>query len=110
MAADGHCDLPVQVTDDFPLANLSDLLGVPVADRALLLRWTNRVIGYQDPEHAEIVRDASGRPVNPRSPAMLADMFGYARELAARKRAEAGRRPDDRAGHRVGRRPLAGRR
>jgi cytochrome P450 len=88
VAADGRCDLPVQVTDDFPLANLSDLLGVPVADRALLLRWTNRVIGYQDPEHAEIVRDASGRPVNPRSPAMLADMFGYARELAARKRAE----------------------
>jgi cytochrome P450 len=87
VAADGHCDLPAQITDDFPLANLSDLLGVPPADRPLLLRWTNRVIGYQDPEHAEIVRDDSGRPVNPRSPAMLADMFGYARELAARKRA-----------------------
>jgi cytochrome P450 len=87
VAADGHCDLPAQITDDFPLANLSDLLGVPPADRPLLLRWTNRVIGYQDPEHAEIVRDDSGRPVNPRSPAMLADMFGYARDLAARKRA-----------------------
>jgi cytochrome P450 len=87
VAADGQCDLPAQITDDFPLANLSDLLGVPTADRPLLLRWTNRVIGYQDPEHAEIVRDASGRPVNPRSPAMLADMFGYARELAAYKRA-----------------------
>src|SRR5487761_1182371 len=82
----GHCDLPAEVTDDFPLANLADLLGVPPADRALLLRWTNRVIGYQDPEHAEVVRDASGRPVNPRSPAMLADMFGYARQLAAHKR------------------------
>jgi cytochrome P450 len=87
VAADGGCDLPAQVTDDFPLANLSDLLGVPAADRPLLLRWTNRVIGYQDPEHAEVVRDASGRPVNPRSPAMLADMFGYARDLAADKRA-----------------------
>ncbi len=86
VAPRGRCDLPAEVTDDFPLANLADLLGVPAADRALLLRWTNRVIGYQDPEHAEVVRDVSGRPVNPRSPAMLADMFGYARDLAARKR------------------------
>jgi cytochrome P450 len=86
VAPRGSCDLPAEVTDDFPLANLADLLGVPAADRALLLRWTNRVIGYQDPEHAEVVRDARGRPVNPRSPAMLADMFGYARDLAARKR------------------------
>jgi cytochrome P450 len=86
VAGRGRCDLPVEVTDEFPLANLADLLGVPPADRPLLLRWTNRVIGYQDPEHAEVVRDASGRPVNPRSPAMLADMFDYARQLAADKR------------------------
>lgn len=88
VAADGRCDLPVQVTDDFPLANLADLLGVPAEDRGLLLRWTNRVIGYQDPEHAEILRDADGKPINPRSPAMLRDMFDYAHSLADRKRAE----------------------
>jgi cytochrome P450 len=81
-------DLPREVTDDFPLQNLADLLGVPAADRALLLHWTNRVIGYQDPEHAEVATDAAGRPVNPRSPAQLADMFDYAAALAARKRAE----------------------
>jgi cytochrome P450 len=86
--ARGGCDLPREVTDDIPLQNLSDLLGVPAADRSLLLEWTNRVIGYQDPEHADVVTDAEGRPVNPRSPAMLADMFGYAEELAERKRAE----------------------
>ncbi|WP_232661123.1 cytochrome P450 [Pseudonocardia sp. TRM90224] len=87
-AAAGGCDLPKDVTDDLPLQNLSDLLGVPAADRALLLEWTNRVIGYQDPEHATVVTGADGRPVNPRSPAMLADMFGYAESLAERKRAE----------------------
>ena len=83
-----RCDLPREVTDDLPLQNLSDLLGVPGADRALLLEWTNRVIGYQDPEHGTVVTDADGRPINPRSPAMLADMFGYAEELAERKRRE----------------------
>ncbi len=84
--AAGRCDLPVDVTDDLPLQNLCDLLGVPAADRALLKGWTDRVIGYQDPEHAQVVTDAEGRPVNPRSPAQLADMFGYADELAAHKR------------------------
>lgn len=88
VAGRGRCDLPREVTDDFPLQNLADLLGVPAADRSLLLEWTNRVIGYQDPEHAHVVTDAEGRPVNPRSPAMLADMFGYAEALAERKRAE----------------------
>jgi cytochrome P450 len=88
VARDRHCDLPRDVTDDLPLQNLADLLGVPVADRALLLAWTNRVIGYQDPEHGQVVTDAEGRPVNPRSPAMLADMFGYAEDLAERKRRE----------------------
>ncbi|KAA9153263.1 cytochrome P450 [Amycolatopsis acidicola] len=86
-AAGDRCDLPVQVTDDFPLLNLADLLGVPPEDRQLLLKWTNRVIGYQDPEHAEIVRDEQGKPINPRSPAMLKDMFAYAQQLAEQKRA-----------------------
>lgn len=86
----GHCDLPVDVTDDFPLINLAELLGVPPQDRELLLRWTNRVIGYQDPEHADVVRGEDGTPLNPRSPAMLRDMFSYAHELAERKRSEPG--------------------
>ncbi|GAA2006805.1 cytochrome P450 [Nocardiopsis rhodophaea] len=87
VAPRGRCDLPVDVTDDFPLSNLADLIGVPAADRRLMLEWTNRVIGYQDDEHAEVVVDAQGRPVNPRSPRMLRDMFDYAGELADDKRA-----------------------
>lgn len=90
VAETGRCDLPLEVTDDFPLANLADLIGVPAADRGLLLTWTNRVIGYQDPEHGQVVRDDAGRPINPRSPMMLADMFGYALELAEHKRAHPG--------------------
>ncbi|MGW1168143.1 cytochrome P450 [Streptomyces sp. NPDC002550] len=84
---DGTVDLVAAVTDEYALLNLADLLGVPESDRRLLLRWTQRVIGYQDPDEAgPPVLDATGRPVNPRSPAMLEDMFAHARQLAAHKR------------------------
>jgi cytochrome P450 len=98
----GECDLVTDVTDDFPLLNLADLLGVPAADRRMLLDWTNRVIGYQDPDygdtdygdtdygdpgHGQVTLGPDGKPVNPRSPAMLADMFAYAQQLAVHKRA-----------------------
>ncbi|MFE7355007.1 cytochrome P450 [Streptomyces sp. NPDC057543] len=86
-AGDGTCDLVARVTDDYALLNLTDLLGVPDTDRALLLHWTRRVIGYQDPDEAGTPElDPDGKPVNPRSPASLRDMFDYAHALAAHKR------------------------
>ncbi|MGX5186937.1 cytochrome P450 [Streptomyces avermitilis] len=86
-AGDGSCDLVATVTDDYALLNLADLLGVPESDRGLLLHWTRRVIGYQDPDEAgEPLLDAAGKPVDPRSPGALRDMFEYARQLAAYKR------------------------
>ncbi|WP_255947804.1 cytochrome P450 [Streptomyces odontomachi] len=91
-ATDGTCDLVAQVTDDYALLNLTDLLGVPDSDRGLLLHWTQRVIGYQDPDEAGTpVLGADAKPVNPRSPAALRDMFDYALSLAAHKR----RHPSD---------------
>ncbi|WEO94570.1 cytochrome P450 [Streptomyces sp. FXJ1.172] len=84
---DGTVDLVTAVTDEYALLNLADLLGVPEGDRGLLLHWTQRVIGYQDPDEAgAAVLDEEGKPVDPRSPAMLKDMFDYAHRLAAHKR------------------------
>ncbi|WP_053708615.1 cytochrome P450 [Streptomyces sp. NRRL B-3648] len=84
---DGTVDLVAAVTDEYALLNLADLLGVPASDRRLLLHWTQRVIGYQDPDEAgPPVLDGAGRPVNPRSPAMLREMFAYVRQLAVYKR------------------------
>ena len=37
---------------DLPLLALADVLGVPEQDRWLLFDWSNRVIGYQDPDYA----------------------------------------------------------
>ncbi|MFD9381336.1 cytochrome P450 [Streptomyces sp. NPDC059999] len=90
-AEDGAIDLVSAVTDEYALLNLTDLMGIPAADRGLLLEWTVRVIGYQDPDDApEPPAGPDGKPLNPRSPALLGEMFGYARELAAYKRAHPG--------------------
>lgn len=90
-SGDGTCDLVTQVTDDYALLNLTDLLGVPDADRTLLLHWTRRVIGYQDPDEAGTpALDPDGKPVDPRSPASLRDMFAYAHALAVHKRRHPG--------------------
>ncbi|MDJ0381814.1 cytochrome P450 [Streptomyces sp. G-G2] len=90
-AEDGAADVVRAVTDEYALLNLADLMGVPAADRSLLLEWTVRIIGYQDPEDAPApALGPDGVPLNPRSPALLGEMFGYARELAAAKRARPG--------------------
>ncbi|WKV71055.1 cytochrome P450 [Streptomyces sp. PCS3-D2] len=90
-AEDGAADIVRTVTDEYALLNLTDLLGIPPADRALLLEWTVRVIGYQDPEDTPApLLGPDGKPRNPRSPALLGEMFGYARALAAHKRRHPG--------------------
>ncbi|WP_051824323.1 cytochrome P450 [Kitasatospora aureofaciens] len=99
----GEADF-VPVAADLPVRTLARILGVPDQDRQLLVDWSNRVIGYQDPEYARsstadparltetgraalahrptTVTTPDGRPLNPRSRAALADMFGYAHALA----------------------------
>ncbi|QGV82932.1 cytochrome P450 [Streptomyces ficellus] len=84
-AGDGTVDAVRAVTDEYALLNLTDLLGVPKSDRGLLLTWTERVIAYQDPDEPPVL-GPDGTPANPRSPAMLGEMFDYARNLAAYKR------------------------
>ncbi|GAA4844021.1 cytochrome P450 [Kitasatospora terrestris] len=103
----GRADF-VPLAADLPVRTLAAVMGVPEQDRVLLLDWANRVIGYQDADYADARTadpdrlteqgraalalrptartTADGRPVNPRSRAALADMFGYAHALAARPR------------------------
>ncbi|KJY30125.1 cytochrome P450 [Streptomyces sp. NRRL S-495] len=105
--AHGEADF-VRLAADLPVRTLARIMGVPEQDRLLLQDWADRVIGYQDADHADsgtvdpatlsefgraalahrpTARTApDGRPVNPRSRAALADMFAYAHGLAERPR------------------------
>jgi cytochrome P450 len=107
----GECDFAKDVAADLPLLSLADVLGVPEQDRWLLFDWSNRVIGYQDPDYASsaefdpaagtaMAREAlaerpspgpGGRMPDPRTREGMPDLYAYAHLLAEEKR----RRPGD---------------
>jgi len=107
----GECDFAKDVAADLPLLALADVLGVPEQDRWLLFDWSNRVIGYQDPDYASSAEfdpaagtpmaaealalrpapDRDGRMPDPRTREGMPDLYAYAHLLAEEKR----RRPGD---------------
>jgi cytochrome P450 len=109
--AEGRCDFAKDVAADLPLVTLADVLGVPAEDRWLMFDWSNRVIGWQDPDYASSaafdgaggtalarqavalrpVPDGDGRMPDPRTRAGMPDLYGYARLLAEEKRRAPGR-------------------
>jgi cytochrome P450 len=105
-----ECDFAKDVAADMPLLTLADVLGVPAEDRWLLFDWSNRVIGFLDPDYAnsaafdtahgtDLARaavavrpapDADGRMPDPRSREGMPDLYRYAHLLADAKRADPG--------------------
>jgi cytochrome P450 len=106
----GECDFAKDVAADLPLLTLSDVLGVPQQDRWLLFDWSNRVIGYQDPDYASSAvfdaaegtplarqalelrptRGSDGRMPDPRTREGMPDLYAYAHLLAEEKRRHPG--------------------
>ncbi len=102
----GECDFAKDVAADLPLLTLADVLGMPERDRWLLFDWSNRVIGYQDPDYASSAEfdpsagtpmarqalalrpspDGSGRMPDPRTREGMPDLYAYAHLLAEQKR------------------------
>ena len=94
----GECDFAKDVAADLPLLALADVLGVPEEDRWLLFDWSNRVIGYQDPDYASSAEfdPAAGtamarEALAERTREGMPDLYAYAHLLAEEKR----RRPGD---------------
>jgi cytochrome P450 len=110
-ADEGRCDFAKDVAADLPLITLADVLGVPAEDRWLMFDWSNRVIGWQDPDYASSAAfdgsggtalarqavalrpapDVDGRMPDPRTRAGMPDLYAYARLLAEEKRRAPGR-------------------
>ncbi len=91
--AKGSFDFVEEVAADFPINVLVRLLDVPVEDAGKLIDWGNRMIGFDDPEHADVlISDPASekyRLVPFKSPAAL-EVFAYGDELANQRRGKDG--------------------
>ena len=91
--AKGSFDFVEEVAADFPINVLVRLLDVPVEDAGQLIEWGNRMIGFDDPEHADVlISDPASeqyRLVPFKSPAAL-EVFAYGDELARQRRGKNG--------------------
>ncbi len=78
IARKGECDFVTEVASELPLLVIAELVGCPSEDRARLLSWSNRMIGFEDPEMAGLdeTRD------------VMQEMFEYAGVLAEKRRSE----------------------
>jgi len=75
------CEFVADVAARIPMWSISELMGVPVADRHRLYELSHALIDDQDPEVA---------PTPETSMEASAEIFGYASEMAERERAHPG--------------------
>jgi cholest-4-en-3-one 26-monooxygenase len=79
LAAKGTSDFVHDVAAQLPLAVIADLLGAPAKDRDQIFEWSNRMIGFDDPEFQT-------SPDDGRTAAF--EMFAYANEVGRQRREE----------------------
>jgi cytochrome P450 len=53
-ALEGETDFVEAIAAKLPLAVLADMLGVPREDWKLMFRWTNEIVGAEDPEYQSL--------------------------------------------------------
>ncbi len=75
----GTFDWVTEVATTLPAYAISELLGVPVADRPQVTEWTNTISGASDPEFAA----SADAPI-----VAATALYTYATELAEQRRAE----------------------
>jgi cholest-4-en-3-one 26-monooxygenase len=75
VAADGACDFVASISAELPLRVIVELIGVPLEDRHKVLDWSNKMIGFDDPEYQT-------QPDNMVGAMAAAELFMYANSLA----------------------------
>jgi cholest-4-en-3-one 26-monooxygenase len=74
----GECDFVRSISAELPLMVLCDILGVAQSDRGKLFDWSNRLIGFDDPEFQTSLADGK---------MAAAEVWMYATQLAMMRQA-----------------------
>ena len=78
VAKKGSCDFVTDVAAQLPLAVICEMLGVPEEDHHKVFDWSNRLIGFDDPEYHTSPEDGQ---------IAATEMFLYAHGLATERKA-----------------------
>ncbi|MGW0871743.1 cytochrome P450 [Streptomyces sp. NPDC002740] len=76
-AQDGSFDFVTSVASELPLQAIAELIGVPQDDRSKIFDWSNKMIGYDDPEFA-ITAEVGQQSA--------AEILAYAMNMAAERK------------------------
>ena len=77
--AKGTFDFVTEIAAELPLIAIAELLGVPHEDRHNLFKWSNTMVGSNDPEYADSADMAQSA---------MTELYMYANELAAARKIE----------------------
>ena len=77
VARKGTCDFVAEVAAELPLLVIAEFLGLPEEDRRKVYDWSNRLIGFDDPEFQTDFNDGKLAAM---------EVWAYASELAERRR------------------------
>ncbi len=77
----GRCDFVTKIAAELPLQVIADLLGIPQEDRHRVFNWSNRLIGFDDPEFQTSIEDAK---------IAAAEVWMYANQLAMMRKGTPG--------------------
>ncbi|HYM14717.1 MAG TPA: cytochrome P450 [Dehalococcoidia bacterium] len=77
VARSGECDFVTAVAAELPLQVITEMVGVPHDDRHKIFDWSNRLIGFDDPEMTTSPEDGQRAAT---------ELFLYAHQLAAQRR------------------------
>jgi cholest-4-en-3-one 26-monooxygenase len=77
IAGKGECDFVREVAAELPLQVIAELMGVPADERQRIFDWSNRLIGFDDPEFQQSRADGK---------AAAAELWLYAHKMAVERR------------------------
>jgi cholest-4-en-3-one 26-monooxygenase len=78
----GACDFVTKIAAELPLVVIADIMGVPQEDRHKVFDWSNRLIGFDDPEFQTSLEDAQQA---------AAEIWAYANDLAEGRKGQEGK-------------------
>ena len=81
VATRGECDFVRSLAGELPLIIIADLMGIPQDDRSKVFDWSNRLIGFDDPEFQTSLEDGKVAAM---------ELWMYANQLADTRRKDPG--------------------